>query len=169
MAWLIKRGNVFHLGFRYSGRVFRTLLKTTDRRTANAAVSRIDENIRLMESGRLTLPDETADLATFLLSDGKLTARPELPTVTSLNDLFAAYQKAMSNGSMEENSLGTIDIHMGHLRRVLSEYSGARLRTQENGPQSVQDFRMAVQLWKVVAQLFDAYRVTGGRYSAPCL
>ena len=40
MAWLTRRGDVFHLGFRYSGRIFRTSLKTTERRVANAAVTR---------------------------------------------------------------------------------------------------------------------------------
>lgn len=34
MAWLTKRGEMFHLGFRYSGRVFRTSLKTADKRIA---------------------------------------------------------------------------------------------------------------------------------------
>ena len=121
MAWLTKRGNVFHLGFRYSGRVFRTSLKTTDRRTANAAVSRIDENIRRMESGRLTLPDDTSDLATFLLSDRKLTAWPEQPSVTTLCDLFEGYLVAVSNGSMEANSLSTIGIHMNHLKAALED------------------------------------------------
>lgn len=53
MAWLAKRGDVFHLGFRYSGEIFRTSLRTTDQTTAKAAVSRVDENLRLVETGRV--------------------------------------------------------------------------------------------------------------------
>ncbi|MDA0808490.1 MAG: hypothetical protein O2945_17900 [Planctomycetota bacterium] len=100
MAWLTKRGNVFHLGFRYSGRIFRTSLRTTNQRIANAAVSRVDENIRLVETGWLAIPADTRELATFLLSDGKLSEKPALPTVTSLSDIFTAYRHAMSNGSI---------------------------------------------------------------------
>ena len=65
MAWLPQRGNVFHLGFRHSERVFRVSLKTADQRAASAAVSRVDENLRLVEMGRLALPPGTRELATF--------------------------------------------------------------------------------------------------------
>ena len=119
MAWLTKRGNVFHLGFRYSDRIFRTSLKTTERRVANAAVSRVDENLRLVETGRLELPSDTRELPTFLLSDGKLNEKPTLSCVTSFSEVFGVYLAAMSNGSMESNSLDTIKIHTNHLRRIL--------------------------------------------------
>ncbi|MFT5323264.1 MAG: hypothetical protein ACI8P0_001112 [Planctomycetaceae bacterium] len=119
MAWLTKRGNVFHLGFRYSGRIFRTSLKTTEQRVANAAVSRVDENLRLVETGRLELPSDTRELPTYLLSDGRLKAKPALPRLTSISEVFVAYRDAMSNGSMESNSLSTIKIHIAHLNRIL--------------------------------------------------
>ena len=126
MAWLTKRGNVFHLGFRYSGRIFRASLRTTNQRIANAAVSRVDENIRLVETGRLAIPADTRELATFLLSDGKLSEKPALPTVTSLSDVFSSYRNAMSNGSMEPNSLATTKIHTNHLQRILDSESSFR-------------------------------------------
>jgi len=119
MAWLTRRGNVFHLGFRYSERVFRVSLKTADQRVASAAVSRVDENLRLVETGRLTIPADTRRLATFLLSDGKLSDKPALPILVSLSGVFGAYCNAMSDGSMESNSLATIRIHTNHLQRIL--------------------------------------------------
>lgn len=119
MAWLTKRGDVFHLGFRYGGKVFRTSLKTGGQRTANAAVARVDENIRLLETGRLTLPDDGHDLVTFLLSDGKLASKPKLSAISLLFDVCAGYLEAMSNGSMELNSLDTTGIHINHLLRIL--------------------------------------------------
>jgi integrase len=145
MAWLTKRGNVFHLGFRYSGRIFRASLRTTNLRIANAAVSRVDENIRLVETGRLAIPSDTRELATYLLSDGRLSEKPVLPDVVSLSEVFDAYLIAMSDGSMESNSLATIRIHANHLQRILgSELSLKSLsfadlqnyvdtRSQENG------------------------------------
>ena len=145
MAWLTRRGNVFHLGFRYSGKIFRTSLRTTNERIANAAASRVDENIRLVETGRLAIPADTRELATYLLSDGKLSEKPVLPDVVSLSEVIDAYLEAMSDGSMESNSLATIKIHTNHLQRILgSELSLKSVsfadlqkyvdtRSQENG------------------------------------
>lgn len=121
MAWLSKRGKVFHLGFRYSGVVFRTSLKTADKRTADAAVARVDENIRLVETGRLSLPADASDVPTFFLSDGKLAGKPKLSPVGEgrLSGVCDAYVTAMANGSMEENTLGTVRTHIKHLQGIL--------------------------------------------------
>ena len=69
--------------------------------------------------GRLALPPGARELATFLLSDGRLSTKPELPDVLSFSDVFDAYRIAMSNGSMESNSLATIKIHANHLERIV--------------------------------------------------
>jgi len=61
----------YHIYFRFQGRRYKRSLKTKCEAEANARCSRLDETIRLVESGRIELPDG-ADLATFLLSDGKL-------------------------------------------------------------------------------------------------
>ena len=62
-------GRTFHICFRYGKQRFKRSLQTTDRRKADAAAVRVAENIRLVNQGRMELPED-ADIPTFLLSDG---------------------------------------------------------------------------------------------------
>ena len=75
MASLERRGKKFRLVFRYAGRKFQHPLRTGSEREATACLERVEENIRLLERGRLELPPD-ADLPTFLLSDGRLNGPP---------------------------------------------------------------------------------------------
>jgi len=80
MAWLTKRGDIFYLGLRFPRRVFRTSLKTADKRSTRAAVARVGKT-STWKSGRLTLPRDVRRLPTFLLSDGRLSEEPSCPDV----------------------------------------------------------------------------------------
>jgi len=72
MSWLEQdKSKSFHVRFRLGGTKFRRSLRTKSRSKAESRLHRLDENIRLVESGRLQIPGG-ADVATFLLSDGKL-------------------------------------------------------------------------------------------------
>jgi hypothetical protein len=75
MAWLQAdpSGN-YHVSFRFGGRKFKRSLRTKDAATAEGRRLRLEENIRLVESGRLAILSE-ADVPTFLLSDGKLNSK----------------------------------------------------------------------------------------------
>lgn len=67
-----------------------------------------------------------ADIATFLLSDGKLTRRLQdqsVPTLLTLGALRAQYLQAHSNGTLEDSSVATVRIHLGHFVRSLGEKS----------------------------------------------
>src|SRR5262249_9333606 len=58
-----------------------------------------------------------ADIAVFLLSDGKLTQPPKVeppPKPFSLGELRDLYVKALSCGPIEANSLQTIQMHLKH-------------------------------------------------------
>lgn len=70
MAWLERRGKRFRVVFRFQDQRFLAVLKATDAKEAEACRGRVEENLRLVERGRLTVPDG-ADLGLFLLSDGK--------------------------------------------------------------------------------------------------
>jgi hypothetical protein len=67
----------FQLGFRYAGRQWKQSLNTTNPQFAERARQRLEDNLRLVEEGRLDFP-LGVDVAEFLLHDGKLTfaARP---------------------------------------------------------------------------------------------
>ena len=71
MAWLEQRGEMFRIGFRFRGEKFRVNLKATEAKEANGCLARLEENLRLVERGRLDVPPG-ADLGLFLISDGKL-------------------------------------------------------------------------------------------------
>ncbi len=113
------QGGNYRVVFWLGGRKFSRTLKTSDEQAANAAVLRIEENIRLLERGRLEIPAD-ADVATFLLSDGKLDKKPAIPVVLRLSDLIDAYRKHLPKDSLESNTLCTMDIHLKHLQRILT-------------------------------------------------
>lgn len=125
MPWLEKRGSTFRIKFRYAGQNLSKTLKTGSERNAQASMLRLEENLRLLERGRLDLPPG-ADLATFLLSDGKVGNRPAPVAHVSLENLFDQYRHSLPPGAMEANSLETVELHMRHLKRIL----GARFFVQ---------------------------------------
>ena len=113
------RGGNFRVIFWFDGRKFSRTLKTSDEQEANSAVQRIEENVRLIERGRLEIPAD-ADVATFLLSDGKLDKKPVLPTTLKLEDFFSKYRQQLPHDSLEANTLCTMEIHLKHLQRILT-------------------------------------------------
>ena len=91
MAWLEndRSGNV-HVCFRFGGQKFRRSLRTKSRREAETRKQRLEENVRLVECGRLDVPTDV-DFATFLLSGGKLGKRIRIPPPLTLQQLFNAF------------------------------------------------------------------------------
>ncbi len=141
MAWLERhRGSGhFHLCFRWNGKRKRQSLATGDAKAAEAARLRFEENVALLERGRLELPTN-ADVMTFLLSDGKLARSPQAASAPAktLREVVELYLAALGNGSVEANSLETVRLHLNHVRRKfgdgfpLGELSGANLQDYVN-------------------------------------
>ncbi len=111
---------LYHIGFRYGGLKFKKSLRTRDARTATARMHRVDENIRLVDSGRLAVPEE-ADLGAFLLSDGQLNGtklariKRKIRTLRQFSDAFLA---TIPDGALEPNTIRGMQTHLKHLRRV---------------------------------------------------
>jgi integrase len=121
MAWLEHdRSGNFHLCFRLGERKFKKSLKTKDERSAGAACTRVEENIRLLEMGRLSIP-VGANVATFLLSDGKLTDKPEASNSVSLGKLFSEYRDSLPADSLEPETLRVARIHTDHIEGALGQ------------------------------------------------
>lgn len=76
----------YHVGFRYAGRQWKQSLNTANPQLAERARLRLEENLRLVEEGRLDMPPGV-NVAEFLLYDGKLmfVACPT-PAETSFDD-----------------------------------------------------------------------------------
>ena len=119
MAWLERRQQHFRIVFRFRGERHNVNLKATGQKEANACLARLEENLRLVERGRLAVPDG-ADFGLFLLSDGKLDQPVQLVQSVTLAELFADYQTHFTAGAKEVITRKMEDIHMKHVSRILS-------------------------------------------------
>lgn len=125
MAWLESHptSGHFKICFRWGGRKLKKTVKSTDRDDAETALARFEENLLLLERGRLELPPG-ADIGTFLLSDGKLNGQAAATAahrILTLDELCDAYVEVHSNGAMEENSLATVRMHLRHVIATLGK------------------------------------------------
>jgi len=118
MASLERRGNRYRVIVRLGGRKHHVSLKATDEKDAEACRVRLEENLRLVERGRLTVP-AGADLGLFLLSDGKLEKPVEIVRSVRLAELFSIYQTQFTAGAKEAITREMEDIHMKHLARII--------------------------------------------------
>jgi integrase len=127
MSWLEQhRSGVYHVAFRIGETRFKRSLNTKNRRTAEGMAGRIDENVALVERGRLAIPDG-ADVVAFLLSDAKVDEPPTPPRQTTLKTLVDDFLENLRSGSIEDSTLYGMKIHINHLK----EHLGANFRIQE--------------------------------------
>ncbi len=134
MASLELRSDRFRIVFRIGGKKLYASLKTTDRKEAEGCMARLEENLRLVERGRL-IPPPDADIPTFLLSDGKVAERfhlPEQEQALTLEAIVRRYVEVHSNGAMEENSLQTVEMHFRHFSDTLGAAFDINQLKQEN-------------------------------------
>lgn len=124
MAWLEQtKSGVYHIAFRYDGQKFKRSLRTRDAHTANARLHRVDENILLVESGRLVVP-ENVDLGAFLLSDGKLNGSKSgraKRQIRTLSEFCEAFLSSIPAGALEENTVSCMKTHVRHLYRIFGK------------------------------------------------
>lgn len=122
MAWIdCERTGIFQIGFCFGGRRVKRSLRTRDQRVAEAAMHRVEENIRLVTTGRLTIPLD-ADVASFLLSDGKLATKElALPKIILLGDLFERYSTSIPPDALAPETLRIAAIHMRHVVRIIGQ------------------------------------------------
>ena len=122
MAWLESKDGVFRIRFRYGGTKHLLPLRTTDPQEADDAIARFRANLRLIDRGVLEPPPTGVDLGVYIVSAGKLTARPataERPGRSTLGDLLDSYLADFPQNSKEATTWKTERIHVGHLRRLL--------------------------------------------------
>jgi hypothetical protein len=119
----------YHVRFRYGGASYKRSLKTADKGTAEAALARVEELVRLLEAGRVQMP-EGADPGVWIVSDDKVArkvapekkeTKPEERKVVTPKDQFDVYVENPPLGHYEENSAETEELHRSHLLRILGE------------------------------------------------
>jgi integrase len=125
MASLEKRGDNYRIVFRYNNRRYRHELKTGNEREANALLGRLEDNLILLERGKLDPPAD-GNLSLFLVSDGKIAEKPKVEASVPLKAFFDRYRKEFPAGAKEANTRYTEEIHMRNLQRLIGARVGVR-------------------------------------------
>ncbi|QDT38407.1 tyrosine-type recombinase/integrase [Stratiformator vulcanicus] len=126
MASLENRTGYYNVVFRFGGRKFTRSLGTDDEREADRMRANLEQTIRDVKSGRLTVPED-AEIATFLLSDGKLTQapkvideeEPDVPAAPALVEVFGQFFDSLPDGALEDSTIATMKTHRQNLLRIL--------------------------------------------------
>jgi len=121
----------YSVRFRYDGRNVNRSLGTRDKRNASGICSRIQETLRLLESGRIEIP-VGADPIEFILSDGRTTEKATTSSDIGLTDFFATYKERLPAGRKEASTLQGEGIHLKHLKRHLGPNRKVQTITKAN-------------------------------------
>lgn len=133
MASLEQRAGRFRIVFRFGGQKFHHALNTDNADDAEGCLVRLQENLRLLERGRLELPPG-ADLPVFLLSDGKLNAKLCVVKPLTLKEFFEHYKAQLPDGAKEANTRYIENIHLAHLSRILGSRTAMCAVSTATGP-----------------------------------
>lgn len=118
MAWLEKRGSLYRVVFQIEGLTYKRSLGIEDEREAAGRVAAVERRIKMVESGELVVPDD-CDLAAFLMADGKASPSNAVKDSCTVKELVDQFIADLPSGSIEANSLYTLNIHLAHIVRVL--------------------------------------------------
>lgn len=103
----------FRIKFWWAGNQYLRSLETSRQATAERMKDEIEDTIQRLKTGRLTMPPEVDDPATFIVSGGRITskAKPgEKPT--TVGEAVTAYFSSIPEGSKATSSLNTERIHL---------------------------------------------------------
>ena len=131
MASLEKRPHGYRVVFMFRGEKIARSLQTKDPKQAKSTLARMEDTLRRIELGTLQIPDG-ADVATFLLSDGNLAAKPRYEKPVTLTQIFDEYFANLPAGTNEATTIDGMRLHQRHLERLLgSEFHVQRLTTSD--------------------------------------
>jgi integrase len=120
MAGITKKGDGYHCAFRYQGGRFYFALGNLTEAQARARSTEVDETLALLKRGRLTLP-EGVRLEDFVAAGGKVPVIAVRPETITFRQLIDHYLLTHSNGTIEENSLGTAKTHLNQFAVSVGE------------------------------------------------
>ena len=84
-------------------------------------LTRVDETLGLLKTGRLTLPPDVdgEGVGDFIVSGGKVTAKPTIKETHTLKQVVADYFASTPAGAKSANSMATERTHLDHFVRIL--------------------------------------------------
>ena len=121
MAWLEDgKTGVFQVCFRFGDERIKRSSQTKDRRKAVALLGRIEENLDLVQRGRLSIPAD-ANVFDFLISDGHLNGTQAVKQKSlRVDEVFSRYLQSIPANALSSETLRVAEIHMRHAIRILS-------------------------------------------------
>lgn len=122
---------IFRIRFRFDQRAFNRSLKTKDKKNARSILARVEETIRLIEQGRIEIP-ANADIAKFILSDGKCDSTKSKPKAVSLKQLLKIYQKRLPDAAKEPLTVALENTHIKNFIRLLKAGKSANAISQSD-------------------------------------
>jgi integrase len=132
MATLQLRNGSYRVLFRHGGRRHTFTLGKVPEREAELTSANVDRILLRLEQGFLRLPPGV-DVVEFVRNDGKDPEQPEVagpagkaeapaaPAAVTFREFKDRYLETHGNGAMEENSLATVRMHLGHVGRMLGD------------------------------------------------
>ena len=120
MAWLEQeKTGIYEICFRFGEERIKRSARTREERKALTLAGRIEENLDLIQRGRLTVPED-ADLFSFLISDGHVDgSKPRRRKSLKLSEVFDLYEASLPKDSLGPETLRITKIHMTHVVRIL--------------------------------------------------
>jgi integrase len=122
VAALELRKNTYRVVFMHAGKKFGYSLDTGDRDMAEALRGGVEKTLMLINQGLLKIPDD-ANVIDFVRAGGKVEDPPPAPPAArlTLKKLVDAYLESHANGALEESSLATMRMDLGHFTATLGE------------------------------------------------
>lgn len=170
MASIHKNGRFWHIFFRLGRQQFKPSLKTTKQRDAENQRGVVEDTIKQLEMGRLSLPAgaNRTEIIRFILSGGRQCEPLEVVDHVSIQRVIQEYFATYIAGK-EDTTVTGERIHTRHFLRILKEdalfadldtdrlQSYATKRSKEDGlrgrkvsPETIKkEFRTFNQIWKM--------------------
>src|SRR5262245_5153187 len=122
MATVQERNEAFRILFCYQGKRHTVGLGKVGRKEADAKADQIDYLLLRIKQGLLTVP-KGVPIDEFMLADGQVKAVEEVrdPEPVTFGKLRDEYLETLQNGSVEDNTLETIRMHLRHFGRSFGE------------------------------------------------
>jgi integrase len=114
MASLELRNKTYRLVFMHDGKKYGYSLDTRDKPTAEALRGGVEKTLMMINQHLIFIPQDT-DIVAFVKAGGHVIEKLKAaPRGIQLSTLIEIYLEALGNGSMEQNSLATVRMHLKH-------------------------------------------------------
>jgi integrase len=114
------KSGVWRIRFWLSGKQYFRSLDTSERKTAEGMLASIEQLLGHLNAGRLAIPPDVDDVGMWIISGGKVAAKPKVKDTHALKDVIDDYFASIPKGAKSENSLLTERIHLNHFKEILN-------------------------------------------------